>query len=48
MKKTAPPLHPLAHDARRDTMWVGKGAGPAWLLVAAIVAAAAGALLLLQ
>jgi hypothetical protein len=31
---------PLRHDAVRDTMWVGKGAGPAWLMIAGMVAVA--------
>jgi hypothetical protein len=33
--------HRLEHQAQRDTLWVGKGAGPIWLLlVAAIVVVA--------
>jgi hypothetical protein len=28
------------HDARRDTMWIGKGVKAPWLVVAGIVAAA--------
>ena len=33
--------HPQQHDAQRDTMWVGKGVGPTWLVLATIIAAAA-------
>jgi hypothetical protein len=28
------------HDAVRDTMWVGKGMGQAWLLIAGMLAVA--------
>lgn len=35
------PRHPFQHDAMRDTMWVGKGVGPAWLLIMVVVASAA-------
>jgi len=28
------------HDAQRDTMWVGKGSGPLWLVVVGLAGAA--------
>ena len=41
MPKLGPARHPLTHDAVRDTMWVGKGMGPAWLLIVGMIAVAA-------
>jgi hypothetical protein len=35
--------HPMLHDARRDTMWVGKGVGSVWLVLTGIAAAASAA-----
>lgn len=33
--------NPYQHDALRDTMWIGKGVGPLWLVILGVVAAAA-------
>jgi len=41
MPKLGPARHPAAHEAQRDTMWVGKGSGPvAWLIAGMLVVAA--------
>jgi hypothetical protein len=38
----------LRHDARRDTMWVGKSPAGAWLMLVGVVAGAALLALLLH
>lgn len=32
--------HPLRHEALKDTLWVGKGASPLWIVVGAILVGA--------
>jgi len=40
MPKLGPARHPAAHEALRDTMWVGKGSGAAGILIVGMVGVA--------